>query len=68
MTLTLIGIIPKIKNADEDKDFKYRLKEFKNFIIFLIIVSSFLIKIKELELYTSLENKYLVVIIDGLSF
>ena len=66
--LTLISIISKLKNVDEDKDFKYWLKEFKNFIKFLIIASSNLTKINQLELYTSIQDKCLEVISAGLCF
>ena len=66
--LTLICIISKLRNIDEDKDFRYWLKEFKNFIRFCIIASSNLTKINQLELYTSIEEKCLEVISAGLCF
>ena len=66
--LTLMCIITKLKNIDEDKDFKYWLKEFKNFIRFIIIASSNLTKINQNELYNNIEDKCLEVIAAGLCF
>ena len=66
--LTLICIIHRLKNADENKDFRYWLKEFKNFIRFLIIASSNLTKINQIELYSSIQDKCLDVISAGLCF
>ena len=66
--LTLMCIISKLKNIDEDKDFKYWLKEFKNFLRFVIIASSNLTKINQNELYNNIEDKCLEVIAAGLCF
>ena len=66
--LTLMCIINKLKNIDEDKDFKYWLKELKNFLRFLIIASSNLTKINQTDLYNVIENKCLESISAGLSF
>ncbi len=66
--LTYISIIYQLKNAKENKDFKYWLKELKYFIRFIIIASSNLTKINQLEIYNSIQEKCLVVIAAGLSF
>ena len=66
--LTYMCIILKLKNVDEEKFFKYYLKEFKYFIRFLIIASSNLTKINQVELYNSIEEKCFDVISAGLCF
>ena len=66
--LTIICILKKLQKVEEEKDFKYWLKEFKCFIRFLIIGSSNLTKINQNELYNSIEEKCLEVISGGLCF
>ena len=66
--LTIICIIKKLQKVEEEKDFKYWLKEFKCFIRFLIIASSNLTKINQNELYNAIQKKCLEVISGGLCF
>ena len=66
--LTLISILHKLKKINEDKDFKFWLKEFKYFIRFVIIASCNLTKINQVELYNSIQDKCLEVIGSGLCF
>ena len=66
--LTIICIIKKLQKVEEEKDFKYWLKEFKCFIRFLIISSSNLTKINQIELYNGIQEKCLEVISAGLCF
>ena len=57
--LTLICILTKLKDMDDDKDFRYWLKELKYFLRFIIIASANLIKIDQLDLYNSIQEKTL---------
>ena len=66
--LTLISILSKLKNFDDDKDFKYWLKELKYFIRYLIISTANLIKINQLELYNYIQDKALESIAIGFCF
>ena len=66
--LTLISILSKLKDCYDDKDFKYWLKELKYFMRFLIIASTNLIKINQLELYNDIQNKSLEAISAGFCF
>ena len=66
--LTLISILSKLKDLENDKDFKYWLKELKYFMRFLIISTSNLIKINQLELYNTIQDKALESIAIGFCF
>ena len=66
--MTYMCIISKLKNIDEEKYFKYYLKEFKYFMRFLIIASSNLTKINQVEIYNSIEEKCFGAISAGLCF
>ena len=66
--LTLISILSKLKDLTNDKDFKYWLKELKYFLRFLIISTSNLIKINQLELYNLIQDKALESIAIGFCF
>ena len=66
--LTLIGILSKLKDLNDDRDFKYWLKELKYFLKYLIISSTNLIKINQLELYNFIQDKALESIAIGFCF
>ena len=66
--LTLISILSKLKDKKDDKDFKYWLKELKYFLRFLIISSTNLTKINQMELYASIQDKSLEAIAAGFCF
>ena len=66
--LTLISILSKLKDLANDKDFKYWLKELKYFLRFLIISTTNLIKINQLELYNLIQEKALDSIAIGFCF
>ena len=66
--ITYMCILFKLNSMAEEKDFKYWLKEFKCFIRFLIIASSNLTKVNQLELYNSIQDKCLDALIASLSF
>ena len=66
--LTLISILSQLKDFDDDKDFKYWLKELKYFIRYLIISTANLIKLNQLELYNHLQDKALESIAIGFCF
>jgi len=66
--ITFICILFRLNSMGEEKDFKYWLKEFKCFIRFLIIASSNLTKVNQLELYNSIQDKCLASISASLSF
>ena len=57
-----ISIMCILSVTDNEKDLNYWLKEFKNFIRFLIISSSNLIKNNQNELYNSIQEKILCVL------
>ena len=52
-----ISIMCILSVTDNEKDLNYWLKEFRNFIRFLIISSSNLIKNNQMELYNSIQEK-----------
>ena len=66
--VTFMCILFKLNSMAEEKDFKYWLKEFKCFIRFLIIASSNLTKINQLDLYNSIQDKCMDAITASLSF
>ena len=66
--MTLMCILTKLKEKDDDKDFRYWLKELKYFLRFVIIASTNLVKINQLELYNNIQDKALETLAAGFCF
>ena len=66
--ITFMCILFKLNSMAEEKDFIYWLKEFKSFIRFLIIATSNLTKINQLELYNSIQDKCMEAITASICF
>ena len=66
--ITLMSIVSIANNSKDENDMIYWLKEFKSFIKFVIIASSNMTKINQLEVYNNIENKCIEIIALGLSF
>ena len=66
--LGLIGILSKLKDLNNDKEFNFWLKELKYFLLFLIISSTNLNKNNQLELYNDIQKKTLESIFLGFCF
>ena len=66
--INLMSILSITNNSKDEKDMLYWLKEFKSFIKFIIIASTNLTKINQLEIYNYLQSKCLIIISLGLCF
>ena len=63
-----MSILSIANNSKNEEDMIYWLKEFKSFLKFIIITSSNLTKINQVEAYTNLQQKCLIIISLGLCF
>ena len=68
LLINLMCIISITNNSKDEADMIHWLKEFKSFIKFIIISSSNLTKINQVEVYNNLQKKCLIVIALGLCF
>ena len=66
--INLMSILSVINNANHEQDLLYWLKEFKSFLKFVIIASTNMTKINQLEIYNKIQNKCIDIITLGLSF
>ena len=66
--INLMSILSIANNSKNEEDMIYWLKEFKSFLKFIIITSSNLTKINQVEAYTNLQQKCLIIISLGLCF
>ena len=66
--LNLMSILFMANNSKNEEDMLYWLKEFKSFIKFIIISSSNLTKINQVEIYNNLQQKCLTILTLGLCF
>ena len=66
--INLMSILFMTNNSKNEEDMLYWLKEFKSFIKFIIISSSNLTKINQVELYNNLQKKCLTILSLGLCF
>ena len=66
--INLMTILSIINNYKDEADMLYWLKEFKSFIKFIIIASSNMTKINQLEIYNYIQNKCIDIITLGLSY
>ena len=64
--MSIISILAKIGN--NEKELRYWLKEFKKFILFLIIASTNLTRANQLEIYNNIQNKVIGPIIISICF
>ena len=63
-----MSILFMANNSKNEEDMLYWLKEFKSLIKFIIISSSNLTKINQVELYNNLQKKCLTILSLGLNF
>ena len=68
LIINLMSILSIANNSKNEEDMLYWLKEFKYFIKFIIITSSNLTKINQVEIYNNLQQKCAVVLSLGLCF
>ena len=66
--ISLMSMLSMINNFQDQEDFLRWIKDFKNFIIYLIISSSNLTRIDKEELYNDLQNKCLDAILASICF
>ena len=66
--INLISILSILKNGKDEKDMIYWLKEFKSFIKFVIIASTNMTKINQLEKYNHIQEKCIEIITLGLVY
>ena len=66
--INLMNILFMANNSKNEEDMLYWLKEFKSFIKFVIISSSNLTKINQVELYNNIQKKCLTILSLGLCF
>ena len=66
--INLMSILFMANNSKNEEDMLYWLKEFKSLIKFIIISSSNLTKINQVELYNNLQKKCLTILSLGLCF
>ena len=66
--ISLMSILSMINNFQDQEEFNKWLKDFKNFIMFLIISSCNLTRVDQEELYNDLENKSLDAISASICF
>ena len=66
--INLLSILSILKNSKDEKDMIYWLKEFKSFLKFVIIASTNMTKINQLEIYNNIQEKCIEIITLGLSF
>ena len=66
--INLISILSILKNGKDEKDMLYWLKEFKSFLKFVIIASTNMTKINQLEIYNYIQEKCIEIITLGLSY
>ena len=66
--INFMCILSIANNSKDEQDMLYWLKEFKSFIKFIIITSSNLTKINQVDIYNNLQQKCLIVLSLGLCF
>ena len=66
--INLMSILFIVNNSKDEEDMLYWLKEFKSLIKFIIIASSNLTKINQVDLYNNLQQKCLTILSLGLCF
>ena len=66
--INLMSILFIVNNSKDEEDMLYWLKEFKSLIKFIIIASSNLTKINQVDLYNNLQQKCLIILSLGLCF
>ena len=68
MPITLMSIISMINNFQDQEEFLIWIKDFKHFLMFLILSSSNLVRIDQEDLYNNLQDKCLDAISASICF
>ena len=66
--INLMSILSVTNNSNHEQDLLHWLKEFKSFLKFVIIASTNMTKINQLEIYNKIQHKCIDIITVGLSF